>query len=112
MTEQNGFQNRPIHSMPVGKCMFIGAAIGFAIISFFVFGTGEPNPEWPKYWMIKPLLMVPAAGAMGGLFYFNMDHLRVEGGWRTVLANFLSLVVFLVVLWLGIVLGLNGTMWD
>ncbi|MBC5772886.1 potassium transporter KefB [Pontibacter sp. KCTC 32443] len=112
MTQRSGFQNHPVHGASVGKRMLHGAVIGLIIISFFLIGAGDPDPSWSRFWMVKPLLIVPAAGALGGLFYYNMDYLRYEGGWRKALAYVLSLVVFIVVLWLGIVLGLNGTMWD
>ncbi|RAU81844.1 potassium transporter KefB [Pontibacter arcticus] len=112
MEQKNNDQNQTIHPASVGKRMLQGAVIGFILITFFLVGAGEPEPEWPAYWMVKPLLVVPAAGALGGLFFFNMDHLRFQGGWRTVIAYALSLLVFLVVLWLGTVLGLHGTMWD
>ena len=112
MTQINESQNQPIHPASVGKRMLQGAGIGLIVIAFFLVGAREPDPSWPKFWMIRPLLVVPAAGALGGLFYFNMDHLRFQGGLRTALAYILSLVVFLIVLWLGIILGLDGTMWD
>ncbi|GAB3199836.1 hypothetical protein ABID22_002464 [Pontibacter aydingkolensis] len=112
MALRNDSQHRPIHGASVGKRMLQGAIIGLILISFFLVGAGEPDPSWLKLWWIKPLLVVPAAGALGGLFYYNMDHLRAQGGWRTALAYSISLVVFLVILWLGTVLGLNGTMWD
>lgn len=102
----------PIHSTPLSKRILVGAGIGFMLIAFFLLGAGEPNPAWPKFWMVKPLLMVPFAGALGGVFYHFMDHLRYGGGWRKVLANILSVLVFITALWLGVVLGLNGTMWD
>jgi hypothetical protein len=92
--------------------MLQGGAVGLIVIAFFLVGAGEPDPSWSEFWMIRPLLVVPAAGALGGLFYYNMDHLRYQGGWRTALAYILSLIVFLFVLWLGIILGLAGTMWD
>lgn len=112
MTQRNELQHQPIHPASAGKRMLQGAGIGLILISVFLLLAGESNPDWPKLWMIKPLLIVPAAGALGGLFYYNMDHLRNEGGWRKTLAIILSLIVFLIVLWLGTVLGLNGTMWD
>jgi hypothetical protein len=56
--------------------------------------------------------VVPLAGAVGGGFYYFMDHLRYKGGWRKILAFIVSLIGFLLVLWMGTVLGLNGTMWD
>lgn len=112
MTSRNELHDPPLHPAPVGKRMLLGALIGLLLILFFLVGAGEPNPEWPKLWWIRPLLVVPAAGALGGLFYYNMDHLRTHGGWRKVLAGVLSVVLYIVALWLGTVLGLAGTMWD
>lgn len=112
MTQQNQSHNQLVHGASAGKRMLQGAAIGLVLISFFLVGAGEPNPEWPDLWWIRPLLVVPAAGALGGLFYYVMDPLRSQGGWRTALAYAVSLIVFIIVLWLGTVLGLDGTMWD
>ncbi|WP_347158731.1 potassium transporter KefB [Pontibacter chitinilyticus] len=112
MTQQNESQNTSLHPAPAGKRMLQGAGIGLVLIAFFLLGAGEPKPEWPKFWMVKPLLIVPAAGALGGLFFYNMDHLRARGGWRTAVSYIISLLIFLIILWLGTVLGLNGTMWD
>ncbi|HEY4651488.1 MAG TPA: potassium transporter KefB [Pontibacter sp.] len=111
MTQHEVHNQQPVHPAPAGKRMLMGAAAGLLLISFFLIGA-TANPEWPTLWWIRPLLVVPAAGALGGLFFYNMDYLRSQGGWRTGLANFLSLIVFIVVLWLGTVLGLAGTMWD
>lgn len=112
MTQGNESQNQPIHTASVGKRMLQGAGIALILIVVFLLSAGEPDPGWHRLWMVKPLLIVPLAGALGGVFYYNMDHLRCQGGWREALAYILSLVVYLIVLWLGIVLGLNGTMWD
>jgi hypothetical protein len=111
MTKENQ-QARPVHSAPMGKRMLQGASIAFIFISLFLFSAGEGDPNWPKYWMVKPLLVVPVAGALGGVFYYFMDHLRYQGGWLKVAAIFISLVGYLVALWLGSVLGLNGTYWN
>lgn len=112
MTQGNQLTTDPVHRASVGKRMLQGAAIALSMISLFLLGAGGPNPEWPKLWMVKPLLIVPVAGALGGLFYYYMDHLRQQGGWKAVLAIVLSLAGYFVALWLGTVLGLNGTMWD
>lgn len=114
MIQPNEFQNKPLHTASVGKRMGQGAGVAFILIAFFLISAGEPSPDpgWPRFWVIRPLVIVPFAGALGGLFYYNMDHLRDQGGRRKVLANVLSLLVFLVVLWLGTVLGLDGTWWD
>ena len=92
--------------------MLIGAMIGLMLISLFVFGVDDPKPEWGKFWMIKPLIITPLAGAMGGLFFYFMNYISSRGGINKTLAIILSIIVFIIGLWLGIVLGLNGTMWD
>nr|AGU11770.1 hypothetical protein [uncultured organism] len=101
-----------LHAAPLGKRTLQGAAIAFVVIAIFLLGAGEPDPAWPKLWMIRPLVVVPLAGAMGGVCYYFLDYLRYRGGWRKVAAIVLSLLVYLIGLWLGTVLGLAGTMWD
>ena len=111
-TQINELEKQPAQRSTAGKRMLQGAGIALILISLFLLGAGEPNPEWPKFWMLKPLLVVTTAGALGGLFVYNMDPLRSLGGWRKILAILISLLVYLVVLWLSAALGLNGTMWD
>jgi hypothetical protein len=65
-----------------------------------------------SFLMIRPLVIVPIAGAMGGVAYYVLDNLRRYGGWRKNAANILSVIVYTIGLWLGTVLGLAGTLWD
>ena len=95
----------------LSKRMLIGAAIGLAVISFFVLSANGGNPEWGRFWMIRPLLLVPFAGAMGGLVSYFMGQLADINGWNKVLVTIFSAIVFIIGLWMGIVLGLDGTMW-
>lgn len=111
MTQRANF-TKPFHRASLGKRMLQGGGIAFVLISLFLFSAGNANPDWPKLWMLKPLMITPIAGAMGGAFYYLMDHLRYRGGWKTVLAFLGSLLGYLVALWLGTVLGLNGTYWN
>ncbi|WP_210465118.1 potassium transporter KefB [Rufibacter roseolus] len=111
MTTQNNLTAQPNHSVSIMKPVLIGAAIALLVISFFVFGVDYPNPAWGKYWMIKPLIITPLAGATGGAFYAFMAYQSSRGFNRT-LAILLSIVVYLIGLWLGTVLGLAGTMWN
>ena len=111
MTQTDNVKTQSNRPVSLTKSMLIGAAIGFIVISFFVFGVDRPHPEWGKLWMIKPLIITPFAGAVGGAFYYFMDYQRSRG-FNKIVAVILSLIVFVVGLWLGIVLGLNGTMWD
>ncbi|PST83153.1 potassium transporter KefB [Pedobacter yulinensis] len=94
------------------KPMLIGAGIAFFVIAYFLIGAGKGNPAWPAYWQVKPLLMVPVAGAMGGAFYHLLGNLRAMGGWKAVLGTVIGILGYVFILWIGTVLGLNGTMWD
>ena len=104
----SGQQRSPSLAKPV----LIGAWIGLILISIFLSGVHDPNPAWGKLWMIRPLVIVPLAGAMGGLFYYFMLHLSAGGSLNKTLALVLSIFVYVAGLWLGTVLGLDGTLWD
>lgn len=111
MTQQKEQTTQTDHRLSLTKPILVGAGIALLVISFFVFGVDNANPEWGKFWMIRPLIITPLAGAMGGAFYSFMDYQSSRGFNRTI-AIFLSLVVYFIGLWLGTVLGLAGTMWN
>jgi hypothetical protein len=48
----------------------------------------------------------------GDAFYYFMLHLSSRRGLNKSLAVLMSLICYIISLWLGIVLGLNGTMWN
>lgn len=110
MTHQNS-TTQPVSSVSFVKPIVIGAVIALTVISFFIFGVDNPDPAWGKYWKIRPLIITPLAGAVGGAFYAFMAYQSARGFNRT-LAVMLSFVVYFIGLWLGIVLGLNGTLWN
>ena len=112
MVLRNDFTTRPINWGSIVKRLIIGAGIGFFVIAWFVFGVDEPHPDWPANWRIRPLIVTPIAAAFGAAFSYVTDDLRREGGWKSFAAIVLSLFVFIVALWMGIVLGLDGTMWN
>ena len=111
MTTAN-ITNRQQQGPSLVKPVLIGGAVGLILISLFLSGVHDPNPAWGKLWMIRPLVIVPLAGAMGGLFYYFMRHLIAAGSLNKTLGLILSLFVYVVGLWLGTVLGLDGTLWD
>lgn len=111
MAQTNHSTAQPLQGS-LAKRMFVGAGIGLLLISFFLLSAGEPNPAWGKLWMIRPLIIVPLAGAMGGLCNYFIVHFHNQFGVNKILASLVSVIVFVVGLWLGIVLGLDGTMWN
>jgi hypothetical protein len=113
MTQTNNLTTQPINPVVLRKRIFIGAGIALILISIFLLGVKQTEPEWGKLWMIRPLIIVPLAGATGGAFSYFFDHfLGYQGGFKKALAVTLSLIVFIIGLWLGFVLGLDGTLWN
>ncbi|RZK44020.1 MAG: potassium transporter KefB [Pedobacter sp.] len=108
-TEQN---INSTHPAPLQKRMVQGAIVGLILISIFLISAGAGKPEWGNWWMIKPLIIVPFAGAVGGAFFFYMDGIRSKGGWNRFLADLISVIIFIIGMWMGSVLGLNGTYWN
>jgi hypothetical protein len=82
------------------------------LISFLLLSADEPNPSWGKLWMIRPLIIVPLAGAAGGACNYFIVHFRDRVGVNKIVATVLSALIFVIGLWLGVVLGLDGTMWN
>jgi hypothetical protein len=94
------------------KVMLIGAVVGIIPMAIFLLGVNNPDPSWGNTWIIKPLVMVPLAGATGGTFYYFMQLLRNQYNWNKILVNVLCFVVYIVGLFLGSVLGMDGTLWN
>ena len=102
----------PQTHQPLIKRMIMGAAVGLLLISLFLLLAGEPDPAWGKLWILRPLIIVPLAGAIGGLCNYFIMLFHNHFGVNRIIATILSVTVFIIGLWLGIVLGLDGTMWD
>lgn len=111
MTQTNDSTSQS-HQASLSKRMLIGASIGLLLISFFLITAGKPDPEWGKLWRIRPLIVVTFAGAMGGLCNYIIVRYHNQFGVHKVIAMILSFIVFIVGLWMGIVLGLDGTYWN
>jgi hypothetical protein len=94
------------------KKVLLGVGIALITISLFVFGVDHPKPEWGKFWIIRPLIITPLAGAFGGFLLFLPELIKFESQWKKIGVIILSIFAFIVTLWLGIVLGLDGTLWD
>lgn len=111
MTQTNN-ATRLIEPKSLIKRMLLGALIGLALISFFVFGVDEPNPIWGKYWIIRPLIITPLAGAFGILSFYAKHFIKMQSKIMNDLIVVLSFFAFLIALWMGTVLGLDGTLWN
>ena len=112
MTQNQSSATNLFITAALGKRMLVGAVIALILIALFVSSVDNPNPAWPKLWVLKPLIIVPIAGAMGGIFYHIMDYLHRTSGLNKVIAIIIGFIGYIVALWLGSVLGLDGTLWN
>lgn len=92
--------------------LLVGAVIGLGIISLLIFSVNEPNPAWGSYWQVKPLIITPIVSGIGFLSFFLKEYLNPKSDTGKIVVFLLSTISFIVSLWIGTVLGLNGTMWN
>jgi hypothetical protein len=94
------------------KRILVGAGVGSIVVAFFLVSAGGGNPEWGNFWMIRPIIVLIFAGSMAGLcnYIIMFNHRRFNV--PKILAIILSGLVSLVGIWMGIVLGFNGTLWN
>lgn len=93
------------------KATSLGAGFAFLVISLCIFGIDKPHPEWGKFWMLRPLIITPLSGAIGGAFFYFINY-KSYHGFKRLIQFLLSLLIYGIGLWTGIILGLDGTMWD
>ena len=111
MTPKNAIRLFPINFSSLILRMTLGGLIGLMLIAVFLYPS-DPNPEWGRFWWVRPFIIVPFAGAMGGAFNYIVSQQTFTRRWVKIAAIIFSLFVFLVGLWMGFVLGLDGTYWD
>lgn len=111
MINKNGLRLK-LNSRSMARYALIGGIIGLTLITIFLLGVKHADPSWPKYWQIRPLVIVPLATAGGGLFVYFMTSLFNNNTWTRILAIIVGIVGFIISLWMGTVLGLDGTLWN
>ncbi len=107
-TTKSGYFNNPSLIKPI----LYGALIALVLITVFLSKSGDANPSWGKFWMLRPLIIVPLAGAVGGFCYYFLNKQTAKNGFVKVLIVLLSLLIYIIGLWMGMVLGLDGTYWN
>ncbi len=112
MSRGNHLTMQSINAVSLTKNVLVGAGIALAAIIFFLLQVKHPNLEWGQFWMVRPMIIVPLAGATGGACFYFLNNAFSEKGWRKTLAFIVSVIVYVVGFWMGFVLGLAGTLWN
>jgi hypothetical protein len=95
------------------KLAIIGAGIGYVFITIFLLNPGlEVDPSWPRLWKVRPLIIVPLISACCGMFVHFMTIIRSMNIMPTPLLYFLTFLLTFIGFWIGVVLGLDGTLWN
>jgi hypothetical protein len=89
-----------------------GLLIGLGLITFFLLTAGEADPQWPENWRVKPLLFTPMVGVFAGLFCYGFRAVLLRIGKAKTLITILAILVSLPIIWIGLILGLDGTYWN
>jgi hypothetical protein len=95
----------------VGRSL-AGAFIALAFISLFVLGVDNPDPSWHHTWWVRPIVVTPIAGAAGGLFFHFMYEVGKAATWKKIVLTGVGFIGYVIATWMGLVLGLAGTMWN
>ncbi len=108
MTHSNNPASQPGQASLV-KPMLLGAVVG--LVAFFFFSRGEGKPEWGSLWKIRPLVVLLLSGAFWGVCfnYLVRQKFFPLSNTATIILGILGLILGM---WMGIVVGFDGTMWD
>ena len=112
MTVTDNFNFKAFETPLLIKRMLVGGGVALLLMAFFLFKVKNPNPTWGTFWMLRPLIVITIAGAMGAGCTYFMNLLTSEGGWKKILVSLLNIIGFIISLFLGFVLGLDGTLWN
>lgn len=112
MAQQNTLEKLKLNSKSLFTNVIIGGVIGTTIISLLVFSVKNPPAEWGEYWQVRPLIITPLAAAFGGFAFYLIRFVFTQNRWSKMLAVLSGVLVFLFCLWLGTILGLDGTLWN
>lgn len=111
MTKKKNFMGQPIDISLLGKRMLIGGIIALILIALFIFPV-TAKPEWGSLWTVRPFIVTTLAGATGGACNYFLVSWSNQNRLSKVLAYVLSFIIFIFGLWIGSILGLNGTLWN
>ncbi len=86
------------------KSALIGAFLAFFILAIDVFLLDDPfSGEYKEEFL--PYLLVPFAGAVGGVLYFLLNRINFKNNQLAILVNFFSVLLYLFLVLLGYAMG-------
>ena len=111
MTSSNNSASQPGQASLI-KPMLLGTVVGVLVVSLFLFSSGEGKPEWGTLWKIRPMIVLPLAGAAWGVCYYFLRQNHSRFGVNKTIAVILGVLGLFIAMWMGVVVGFDGTLWD
>jgi hypothetical protein len=108
MTHSNNPVSQPSQASLI-KPMILGTVVG--LVAFFFFSRGEAKPEWGPLWKVRPLIVLLLSGAFWGVC-FNYLVRQKYFPLSKIATVVLGVLGLLLGIWMGVVVGFDGTMWD
>ncbi|MDF2158586.1 potassium transporter KefB [Algoriphagus sp. CAU 1675] len=100
--------NRSIFGIEVKTLVLpaiLGAIIPTALLAFLILANSDSFAPW----MVSPLLIIPAGGASGGIFFYLIGFLWFPKGNQKLIAILFSSLIYIVAIWISSVLAFNFT---
>lgn len=89
----------------LGLPAVLGAAAPFSLLAFIILSKEDSLESW----MLVPLILIPLAGAVGGVFFYLMGFVWFPFGKQKLIAIIFSTLMYFVAIWIGAVLAFNFT---
>lgn len=103
---------KPINLSTLIKFAIAGAVIALILISLLIFSVNTPKPEWGQHWYIRPLIVAPFITSIGGIALYLLNLKDFKSKILNLILLIMSILIFVFFLWIGIILGLDGTLWN
>ncbi|BCY29398.1 potassium transporter KefB [Flavobacterium okayamense] len=103
---------KPINLSTLIKFAITGAVIALILISLLIFSVNTPKPEWGQHWYIRPLIVTQFVTSIGGIALYLLNLKDFKSKILNLILLICSILIFVFFLWIGTILGLDGTLWN
>lgn len=90
----------------------LGFAIAFVLVTALILSVNNPNPVWGKNWFVRPILLTPVIAATGAGVSYLISTISFRNQLFNLFKILLCLLAYIFFLWIGTVIGFNGTLWN
>lgn len=99
-----------LHSKTLLKRALTGTGVALTLMTIFLLIVGGFDDG---FWILIPASAVTIAGALGGIFYDVVDHIRRQRNWNKLVVDIVCVLAYLAGLYMSLILALNFTGdWD